>query len=612
MLSTPLVPLPPAAATAATTSSAPAAAVDGATSVVGGETPGGFGSLIASLLATGPSAGDPADGSVRPADDVQPAAESRTGEGAVDPLGLGMAPVLLPVVAEAVSPAPQPSLQIGPGASNEMLGSVLGSTSATEEPLSAEDAHAPAGGVRPVAVPSAALASARHSGALSTQRGRAFAEGAATPTVPTPPRQAAQTPSVEGATELPGEAVRTWAIETPLPSHPSGPSADESTPWPVAAAESSDAGVAGVAHVQEPLPADGVAGGDGVQVNAALPTPLEGQRRPELIDRVAAAAARGGRTDTALAAEGQASTAPPADRSVTVVERTNVPPRATAPDRTAQVVLSTAGSQAQTSADPARDAGATALGDVAQPAPVSQPLAALAGQQDGGGHGRDERRGSRTLEVSAVEAVVTQGEGPDTFAPMATMPVPSVTAVDVAVDEPVVRLDAQSSIDDSVRAILAAPPSWTTAEATGGEPAFEVRAPHRFAAALAQAEEQSGPEHVSRQVLRGLYMQWRDGVGEARVQLHPEHLGQVTLSLRVEQGNVAATVVADNETAQRWIEGHRDSLQQSLGEQGLKLDRLLVTTSREGRRDPEAGGQGARQRRQPPRRATSGVFDVRV
>lgn len=193
---------------------------------------------------------------------------------------------------------------------------------------------------------------------------------------------------------------------------------------------------------------------------------------------------------------------------------------------------------------------------------------------------------------------------------------PQAASVDTA-DAP--YADATPAFDDRLAGLSSTASPWTMSElATSDAGVGGTHATQRFASVLAQAEAFEGPEHVARQVVRSLYMQWRDGAGEARVQLHPEHLGHVTLSLKLDQGAVTATVVAETETAQRWIEGHRELLQQSLGEQGLKLDRLLVTTSREGHREPETGAQGQAhghgqgQRKPAPRRLNQGVFEVRV
>ena len=236
-------------------------------------------------------------------------------------------------------------------------------------------------------------------------------------------------------------------------------------------------------------------------------------------------------------------------------------------------------------------------------------------QSTAGDSHRGDRRGFAAAQLRDLVADSTaaradrSGDGP-TWSLVAG----SAASRDAATD-PVVtpRVEVSSATDEVQPSLVAAASPWATPEPAALESGLGgAHANQRFTAMLAHTEEFHGPEHVSKQVVRALYLQWRDGVGEAHVQLNPEHLGHVTLSLRVGQGSVAATVVAETETAQRWIESHRDSLQQSLGEQGLKLDRLMVTTSREGRREPPPEEQGQRPRRPNPRRASQGVFEVRV
>ena len=53
-------------------------------------------------------------------------------------------------------------------------------------------------------------------------------------------------------------------------------------------------------------------------------------------------------------------------------------------------------------------------------------------------------------------------------------------------------------------------------------------------------------EHdVTLQIVQSMRMQFRDGIGEAVLKLKPEHLGSVSISLRVENGGLKANVQAD-------------------------------------------------------------------
>jgi flagellar hook-length control protein FliK len=100
-----------------------------------------------------------------------------------------------------------------------------------------------------------------------------------------------------------------------------------------------------------------------------------------------------------------------------------------------------------------------------------------------------------------------------------------------------------------------------------------------------------------------------DGVSEARLQLDPEHLGPVALTVRVEQGAVSAHFRAETPAAQRWIETHQQELRNNLREQGLEVKDVVVTTDPDGRRDRRQEGQPARPAR--ARRTNNGAAEPR-
>jgi flagellar hook-length control protein FliK len=115
------------------------------------------------------------------------------------------------------------------------------------------------------------------------------------------------------------------------------------------------------------------------------------------------------------------------------------------------------------------------------------------------------------------------------------------------------------------------------------------------------------------QIVRAVRLQWRDGVGEARLTLQPEHLGQVVISLRVEQGAVSAVLRAENAAAADWIRLHQTDLKASLAQQGLGLDSLEVTVDPDDRRRQPAHERQADFVPRPRRRsAPQALFDVRV
>jgi flagellar hook-length control protein FliK len=101
------------------------------------------------------------------------------------------------------------------------------------------------------------------------------------------------------------------------------------------------------------------------------------------------------------------------------------------------------------------------------------------------------------------------------------------------------------------------------------------------------------------QVVKAISLAWHDGIGEARIRLTPENLGDVVVALKVERGQVIADLRAETPVARAWIESHQEELRQALADQGLDLGRFVVTS--DGERQQPREEQGARQRRPAPR-----------
>jgi flagellar hook-length control protein FliK len=113
-------------------------------------------------------------------------------------------------------------------------------------------------------------------------------------------------------------------------------------------------------------------------------------------------------------------------------------------------------------------------------------------------------------------------------------------------------------------------------------PAPDLRAPAPLPA-MATAVAAAGPPHddaLPAQIIRSIRLQWQAGQGEARVQLRPDYLGELTIALKVEQGGVSALLHAEAPEVRRWIEANTATLRDALAEQGLRLDRLVVVDER--------------------------------
>ena len=113
------------------------------------------------------------------------------------------------------------------------------------------------------------------------------------------------------------------------------------------------------------------------------------------------------------------------------------------------------------------------------------------------------------------------------------------------------------------------------------------------------------------QLIRAIRMQWRNGVGEAKLRLTPQHLGEVMVSLQVRQGSVSVVLTADTDLVRDWIRTHQNELKSLLASQGLRLENLVVEEDGHPGRQPDQ--QFERDRRPTVRPASGEVrFEVRV
>ncbi len=88
------------------------------------------------------------------------------------------------------------------------------------------------------------------------------------------------------------------------------------------------------------------------------------------------------------------------------------------------------------------------------------------------------------------------------------------------------------------------------------------------------------PSAIVEQVIRSMAMRTQsDGTSEVRMRLVPEHLGGITLSLKVDGSNVSATAVAQNADVRNALVAHQQQLARSLADSGLKLTSFSVNLS---------------------------------
>jgi hypothetical protein len=133
------------------------------------------------------------------------------------------------------------------------------------------------------------------------------------------------------------------------------------------------------------------------------------------------------------------------------------------------------------------------------------------------------------------------------------------------------------------------------------------------AADVSSREPQSSaspPPAVLADLVQAMRMQVREGGGDAVLRLNPEQFGAVSISLRVENGAVTATIAADVDAVGEWLESQESTLRQGLEEVGLRLERFVI------QRDPEERQERREHQPRPrtPRRRPDGnaTFELTV
>lgn len=157
--------------------------------------------------------------------------------------------------------------------------------------------------------------------------------------------------------------------------------------------------------------------------------------------------------------------------------------------------------------------------------------------------------------------------------------------------------DAHPGDHPGARAAIAVP---ALNGSTPGAPVFEAQA----ASTIAALDPPIDDRQMADQLVQAIRVQLRGGVSDATVRLKPEHLGEVTISLRVEGSTVSATVQAEVAAVRHWIEANESTLRDNLSRAGLDLGQLVVRPDDRGAqqhppRDSEQRRKGTRPRAHP-------------
>jgi flagellar hook-length control protein FliK len=144
------------------------------------------------------------------------------------------------------------------------------------------------------------------------------------------------------------------------------------------------------------------------------------------------------------------------------------------------------------------------------------------------------------------------------------------------------RTLADPSFHHGASVQVTSPAHVMTEAAPRVEPLFVPGAVEGFDPVLEGASapiETSGPlpRETSDSIIQSIRLQYLRGGGDAVVHIKPEHLGPVSVSLRVENGSVSAVVNAENPAVAEWLKANEHLLREGLASSGLHLERFAIT-----------------------------------
>lgn len=86
-------------------------------------------------------------------------------------------------------------------------------------------------------------------------------------------------------------------------------------------------------------------------------------------------------------------------------------------------------------------------------------------------------------------------------------------------------------------------------------------------------------KEIAQQIIERVTVMNKPGQTTMEIQLYPEHLGKVNLTLSSNEGVVSARFVVQNEPAKEAVEGQMITLKENLDQQGIKVESIEVTVA---------------------------------
>ncbi|WP_276352500.1 flagellar hook-length control protein FliK [Cohnella caldifontis] len=117
-------------------------------------------------------------------------------------------------------------------------------------------------------------------------------------------------------------------------------------------------------------------------------------------------------------------------------------------------------------------------------------------------------------------------------------------------------------------------PVWTLLKADAGANPAAVT-PN--GAATATVPVRQFAEEMGKFLVKQFTLSQGNGIAEAKISLHPEHLGQVDIKLQIHNGQLTAHFITENGTARDLLENQLAQLRAALQNQGLQVEKMEVS-----------------------------------
>lgn len=116
---------------------------------------------------------------------------------------------------------------------------------------------------------------------------------------------------------------------------------------------------------------------------------------------------------------------------------------------------------------------------------------------------------------------------------------------------------------------------------------------------------------IVNQILDNIHMNAKPDMTSLEMQLEPEHLGKVTISIVTKAGHITAQIAAQNEAAKEAIESQLNVLKDNLNQQGIKVEAIEVTIASHGfEENLEKGGDSAGEQKESKHKKTISAKDL--